>query len=117
MLTNSVYAQNTRDNLVFTVDRDYWEGCETGEGICEPLTFERNSINDSIELVMPCGGTFTTVHLTYNDETIETVEVDAMDCPPKFDLTGMKDGEYGAYMQACGLGGPIKFRIITKRKK
>lgn len=105
-----------KKTLKFSVDRDYWEGCETGQGECKPLLFERNSKEDSVVLIMPCGGTFTTVNLTRagQKDPIKTLSIGHKDCPPTFDLTGMADGEYGAYMLACGLGGPIKFTLRTK---
>ncbi len=116
-VANSTSGQtNVKKTLEFSVDRNYWEGCETGQGECKPLLFERNSKKDSIILMMPCGGTFTTVNLTRagQKEPIKTLSIGHEDCPPTFDLTGMTDGEYGVYMLACGLGGPIKFILRTK---
>jgi len=99
-----------------TVDREYWEVCESGEGECQPLKIERNSKQDNVLLTMPCGGTLTTVHLTKvgQEEPIMSLNISHEDCPPTFDLTGLEDGQYGAYMLACGLGGPIKLILITK---
>lgn len=69
-------------------------------------------------LIMPCGGTYTTVHLTKKGqvEPIKKLNIGHDECPPSFDLTGLEDGEYEAYMWACGLGGPIKFNLKTKNE-
>jgi len=102
------------------VDFDYWEGCETGKGDCNPLTFFRSSKEENWFLIMPCGGSFTTVTLSEKrsipkeNESIQICEIDYSNCPPIFDLTYLKDGKYFAYMLACGLGGQIEINIKTE---
>ena len=109
---------HNNSKIEFSVDFDYWEGCETGEGECLPLTFERISTQDTVLLVMPCGGTVTTVFLTKEgkDTPLMSVGIDYDECPPTFDLTNLQDGKYVVYMLACGLGGSINFILLTKNK-
>ena len=116
---STVFGQTNADNKIeFTVDREYWEACETGLGDCAPLTLRRDSKQDSVLLVMPCGGTTTTVVLSGPglEKPIQKVTVSSNDCPPSFDLTGLPDGKYEAYMKACGLGGGISFYLKTKNE-
>lgn len=103
------------------VDYDYWEGCETGKGECNPLTFIRNSTNENWYLIMPCGGTSTSVALSERqgipkgNDIIQKVEISHSECPPIFELTNLKDGKYFAYMLACVLGGQIEINIMTEK--
>lgn len=100
---------------LFSVSRSYWEGCETGNGTCEPLTFYRDSKLKKTFLLLPCGGTVTSVSLSSKENGISFQnECWAKDCPPMFDLTESGDGKYSAYMLACGLGGGITFTLKTK---
>ncbi len=98
------------------VDFDYWEGCETGKGKCKPLTFTRSSKDENWFLLMPCGGTATTVTLTASGQNtpIQKISIGHSECPPIFDLTNLTDGKYFAYMLACGLGGQIEINLTTK---
>lgn len=119
MMSAYAFGQSTQsvDTLTkFTIDFDYWEGCETGKSPCMPLVFNRGTEKDSINLIMPCGGTGTTVQLFVDgsEEPIRTTGVYYDDCPPTFDLTGLADGMYSAYMTACGLGGEVKFKLTTE---
>jgi hypothetical protein len=99
---------------------DYWEGCETGIGDCKPLTLTRSSKNENWYLIMPCGGTTTTVTLSKSEgiaqenETIQKIEIIHYECPPILDLTYLTDGKYFAYMLACDLGGQIEININTE---
>ncbi len=99
------------------VDFEYWEGCETGKGECNPLTFIRFSQDENWFLFMPCGGTATTVNLTVSGQKnpIQTTSIRHAQCPPFFDLTNLADGKYFAYMLACGLGGQIEINLTTKK--
>lgn len=115
----NTHAQSTSqatDNTKFTIDFEYWEGCETGESPCVPLEFKRNTLLDSIVLIMPCGGTATSVKLfeVGSEKPISTISISYNECPPTFDLTGLPDGVYSAFMIACGLGGEVKFNLITE---
>jgi hypothetical protein len=104
------------------VSFDYWEGCETGKGECLPLTISRKTINDNCFLIMPCGGTATTVTLSEKQgipkgsDIIQTEVLSVLECPPIFVLTNLKDGKYYAYMLACGLGGQIEINLKTKNE-
>jgi hypothetical protein len=103
------------------VDFDYWEGCETGKGKCNPLTFTRNSTNKNWYLIMTCGGTATKVTLSEQQgiptvkDVIQQEEISYAECPPIFKLTNLKDGKYFAYMIACGLGGQIEINLKTEK--
>ena len=48
---------NRKNKIVYTVDFNYLEGCETGKGDCKPVTLARHSIQDSIVVIFPAGGT------------------------------------------------------------
>lgn len=119
MASLSTHAQSTHQvdtKTEFKIDFEYWEGCETGESPCIPLEFNRGTEKDSINLIMPCGGTATTVKLFQDgsDKPIRTTSISYNECPPTFDLTGLPDGTYSAYMTACGLGGGVNFKLITE---
>lgn len=93
---------------------NYWEGCETGTGNCDPLTFIRPEGNVRWFILMPCGGTTTWVSLHNATDMIGSDQVGVLNCPPGFDVTNLPDGEYSAHMVACGLGGPIRFYLKSK---
>jgi len=114
--THAQSSPQASKNREFVIDFDYWEGCETGMSPCTPLKFKRSAEMDSINLVMPCGGTATTVKLFKegSDKPIRTTSIGANECPPTFDLTGLPDGTYSAYMIACGLGGEVVFKLATE---
>ncbi len=99
---------------LLNIDQTYWEGCETGKGACEPLTFYRDLKLKKTFLLMPCGGTVTDISLSNEDGVSLKNTWWANNCPPMFDLTGLGDGAYSAYMLACGLGGGVTFRLKTK---
>jgi len=137
LLTLTTYTGNTKtkDYYIFPnynakegienvkisfVDFDYWKGCETGKGECKPLNFTRKANNEKWFLILPCGGTATTVTLSKQqginkgNEIIQKSEISHSECPPVFELTNLKDGKYYAYMLSCGLGGQIEINIKTK---
>ena len=104
------------------VEFDDWERCETGKGECNPLTITRSSANEKWYLIMPCGGTATTVTLSTQqgipkgNDIIQKEEVLHSGCPLIFELTNLKDGKYFAYMLACGLGRQIGINITTEKE-
>ena len=95
------------------IDSDYWEGCETGKGECKPLTFTRPLTEKSWFLVMPCGGTQTTIYISGQSFSKE-LHLSYRQCPPYLELTDLADGKYSAYMLACGLGGSVNFILTTQ---
>lgn len=116
-------AQNGIEKVKLSfVEFDYWERCETGKGECNPLTITRCSANEKWYLIMPCGGTATTVTLSAQqgipkgNDIIQTEAISHSECPPIFELTNLKDGKYFAYMLACGLGGQIGINITTEKE-
>ena len=107
---------------ISTVEFDYWESCETGKGECQPLKFTRSKKDEKWFMILPCGGTSTTVYLSEEQgipnktDVIQKNQITAYECPPVFELTELKDGKYYAYMLSCGLGGQIEIVLSTKDK-
>jgi hypothetical protein len=96
------------------IDFDYWEGCETGKGACKPLNFTRTRGEKNWFLIMPCGGTETSVTVSSADMSFSDQQHLFHDkCPPFLELTNLKDGRYFANMRACGLGGSVEFNLTT----
>ncbi len=95
---------------------DYWENCETGKGECKPLNFTRTTDEKNWFLIMPCGGTETSITVSSSDKTFsQTQQLYHDKCPPFLTLTDLKDGKYFANMLACGLGGQVEFNLITNK--
>lgn len=102
-------------NIKF-IDFDYWEGCETGKGECKPLTFTRTKDEKNLYLIMPCGGTESSITVSSSDKTFSQEQYLFHDnCPPFLALTDLKDGKYFANMIACGLGGQVEFNLTTTK--
>lgn len=103
---------------ISTINFDYFESCETGK--CNPLNFTRKSKSENWFLIMPCGGTATTVTLSKQQgipkekSIIQKTEITHSECPPIFDLTNLTDGKYYTYMLACGLGGQVEINLKTE---
>jgi hypothetical protein len=100
---------------VSIIDFDYWEGCETGKGTCNPLFLNRNK-NEKWYLLMPCGGTQTSVTLFFSNQNkpIQKLNITHEGCPPMFELTNLEDGKYFLNMISCRLGGTVEINIITR---
>jgi hypothetical protein len=90
----------------------YWEICETGKGECKPLNFVRQKNETNWFLVMPCGGTQTSITIS-SESFVKRIELKSKNCPPYLELTSLNDGKYFANMLACGLGGSIIFNLKT----
>lgn len=99
---------------VLKITRAYWEACEKGTPACEALTFYKDSRLKKTFLLLPCGGSATTVSLSKDKGVILESSWWAKECPPMFDLTALGDGKYSAYMLACGLGGRVEFTLKDK---
>lgn len=98
------------------IDFAYWEGCETGKGKCKPLNFTRMKDEKNWYLIMPCGGTETSITVSSPDKTFSQEQHLLHDkCPPFLALTDLKDGKYFANMRACGLGGQVEFNLTTNK--
>ena len=116
------------------VDFDYWEGCETGKGECNPLNFTRPKGSTVWFLKVPCGGSETYATLgsepgiplpasitgkqmdpntSPSGKPIQAFNGNFDDCKPYFNLTHLEDGTYYAYMLSCSLGGQIEIRLQT----
>ena len=98
------------------IDFEYWENCETGKGECKPLNFTRTKDEKNWFLIMPCGGTETSVTVSSADNTYSQKQHLFHDkCPPFLALTDLKDGKYFAQMMASGLGGRVEFNLRTTK--
>jgi len=123
-------GQTTNKNIsiVYKIDLDYMEGCETGKGECKPIVLKRHFLQDSIKIIFPGGGTQSDVYL-YSDtafvrwvQNIQSKQPKAIRHDQKFvgqgnptlDLTGLQDGIYRSQMTSCGLGGTFKLTITTE---
>jgi len=96
------------------IESAYWEGCETGKGECKPLTFKRSPGEKNWFLIMPCGGTQTSITIKGTDNSYKKeLNLFHNNCPPFIELTDMTDGKYSANMLSCGLGGTIYFVLKT----
>lgn len=93
----------------------YWEDCEKGKKECTPLTFTRAKDGEKWFLLMPCGGTETSISVSSSDNSFSIKQhLFAKNCPPYLELTNLKNGKYFANMTACGLGGSVEFNLKTK---
>jgi hypothetical protein len=101
--------------IVF-IDSKYWADCETGKGKCNPLNFMRTKDEKNWYLLMPCGGTLTSITVSNSDNTFSQEQhLFHRNCPPFLALTDLKDGKYFANMTACGLGGQVEFNLTTSK--
>ncbi len=111
--------------ITYNVPFDVLEGCETGQGKCDPVTITRSSLSDSVVLIFPSGGTQSDVFLYDVNEKdksafsqpkpIRQDQRFAGEGKPSLDLTGLPDGKYRSQMVACGLGGGFDLVIATSR--
>lgn len=110
---------NLEEVSIFSVDRKFLEGCETGRGDCNPQTFKRNFTGQKAFALMPCGGTFSTIQLRRKTDKlpVQEVSIERKDCPPFFDVTNLEDGDYYASMMSCGLGGGFILQLRTNSPK
>ncbi len=96
------------------IDFNYWEACETGKETCKPLNFTRTIHDKNWYLIMPCGGTETSINISNLSKTfLKKQNLYHDKCPPYLELTDLKDGKYFANMMACGLGGGVEFNLKT----
>ncbi|MEO0468646.1 MAG: hypothetical protein AAF206_03425 [Bacteroidota bacterium] len=109
------FSHPPQSPITFTVSYDHMLACETGEGPCDTLQFVRPADADYVKLVMPCGGTQTTLILHQADfnHPISEQHFRHEDCPPQIDLTGLADGIYMVNVFSCGLGGGLTFDLTT----
>lgn len=124
-------ANERNEKIVHIIKWDYLEGCETGKGDCKTQVLERRSLKDSIQLILPIGGTQSSVYLynavdykawinrrTQGDlpSLLQDSRQAASDNNHSLDLTGLPDGTYAIQMMACNLGGSFDLIISTKTK-
>jgi hypothetical protein len=131
--TISAFAQTAGNKhvVVYTVTDGYMEECETGKGECKPIVLKRHSLQDSLRVVFPSGGTQSDVYLYAADTAfIKWIEGGPSDQPqplrrdrklagqgpPILDLTGLGDGKYFPHMLSCNVGGFFEVRIETDKK-
>ena len=109
---------NLNKNVVVQIlDFDYLVGCETGKGNCKPIEIFRKSMQDSVILIFPSGGTESDVYL--RDTKNKNLELHDKKVSgqgkPSLNLTNLDDGEYTANIISCGLGGSCLVRLKTKQ--
>jgi len=127
---NFVLAQNG-NKIVHKVEFNYMEGCETGKGDCKPVVLIRQSLQDSIKVIFPIGGTASSVHIYPDTSFIRWIRGNPSDQPtplrndnktfsegnPILDLTGLPDGKYIPHMSSCNLGASFEVIIKTEPQK
>lgn len=97
--------------IAFTTRAD-WEACETGD--CKPLTIRRNSANEECFVIVPCGGTYTTVKLSDGKgKRVKEINADYSKCPATLYVTGVPDGKYNLNVMSAGLNGKIELNLVT----
>lgn len=108
-------SQSHPKKIIHTIDFTWLEGCETGKGDCKPVLLTRQNIADSVWLVFPNGGTMSSVYLntTTLGKALRQDHKSAGEGNPFLDLTGLPDGNYGAYMTGCAIGGGFVVVIKT----
>lgn len=107
------------------VSKEFMEGCEMGTTPCEPIIILRSHHDEDWNIVLPSGGTLSTVIL-YNQEGIdlfwsgkmeEAIPIRQDKCGPdrlpKLNLKGLPDGTYFLQMISCGLGGGFQLELGT----
>ena len=112
-------AKNNAEKVkLFVVYHDFMEGCETGQGLCEDQVFTRDFAGQPAFIIMPCGGTFSTVYLRHSSALlVQEKSVKAAECPPFFDVTDLKDGDFSISMMSCGLGGAFNIKLKSSFTK
>ncbi len=112
-------AKNNAEKVkLFVVYHDFMEGCETGQGLCEDQVFTRDFAGQPAFIIMPCGGTFSTVYLRHSSALlVQEKNVGAAECPPFFDVTDLKDGDFSISMMSCGLGGAFRIQLKSNFSK
>lgn len=127
--TSCGQTRNFNNVIVYTVDFKYMEGCETGNGDCNPVILKRRSLQDSVTVIFPSGGTQSDVYLYTETAFIKWIKGKPSDQPkplshdqkfagqgnPTLDLTGLRDGVYRPHMLSCGVGGTFELTIVTEK--
>ncbi len=119
-----------RNNLIVRViDEKYMKACETGTADCKPVMISRQTFKDSIQLILPIGGSQSNVNLyTIDSAFINWTKGGLKEEPgpirsderffgqgnPMLDLTGLQDGNYVVWMTSCNLEGIINMTISTR---
>ncbi len=120
LITSFVNGQN--NTIIHSVSFDYIEACENRVGECGPVNLYRKSIEDTIIVYFPNGGTQTDVFLSrdsLDEESGVRFELKKHETKymgegrPKFEMTGYPDGKYAAQIFACAIGGRIELNIKT----
>jgi hypothetical protein len=94
------------------IGKEYWENCEKGNS-CKDLELVKRT-NRKLFLLAPCGGSFTTINLKGDKVVDKSLYYDAFSCPPCIEFSSLTEGAYTLGMLGCGLGGTIKFNLLTK---
>lgn len=108
------------------VSKEFMEGCEMGTTPCEPIEILRSYHDEDWNIVLPSGGTFSTVIL-YDQEGVdlfwsgkmeEAIPIRQDQCGPdrlpRINLKSLPDGIYFLRMLSCGLGGGFQVELRTR---
>ena len=99
-----------------SVDRAYLEACEAGSGPCKPLALNRNADQKQWFLVMPCGGTYTSIKLTdANGKRVREINAKYGECPVMLDISTVPDGKYFVSIISAALNGKIEINLTTRK--
>ena len=122
-------AQETPVPNITKVNIQHIVNCETGEGECPTIIIKRTAENEAVKLVVPPGGTVSTLSM-YQQKDYS--KIFCGDCPDsvkpvltstvginalhKLDLSGLPDGSYTLHLMACHLGGFIPIYLHTRTR-
>ena len=115
--------------VVYTIDLKYMRGCEMGTADCKTVVLKRSSLQDSVRLIFPAGGTLSDVFLYTEAGFIKWLKKKPKGQPkylrhdrkfagqgnPTLDLTGLPDRVYRPHMVSCGVGGTFRLTIATEK--
>ena len=108
--------KNTEKVKVNYISKEYFENCEIGKE-CKEINLKKETERQKWFLILPCGGTFSSVYLRKKEEEKPIMETSTKheNCPPILELNELKDGKYFVNMISCGLGGKVELNIKTKK--
>ncbi len=108
------------------VTREFMEGCEMGTTPCEPIEILRSHHDEDWNIVLPSGGTLSTVilydqkgiDLFWSGKMEEAIPIRQDQCGPdrlpSITLKSLPDGTYFLRMMSCGLGGGFQLELRTR---
>ncbi|WP_153796608.1 hypothetical protein [Foetidibacter luteolus] len=134
LITTPIYTQaiNSKGKISFIIDQAFMQACEKNDSLCKPVTIIRKSIQDSIEMIFPTGGSQTDVYIYVPDsafakwvrgvneeepQPLRHVQKLYLEGKPIVDITSLPDGNYLCWMLGCNLGGSFGLVLTTKKEE